>query len=176
MTVTKHHALLQAFAESAQAGGGVHTAREIAYLLGEAHSPALTKRLHDGVKKGHLRRVAKGLFESALTPPDPTLALYKIATKLRQGTLVYISLESQLSHTGDISQVVMDRLTLMTKGRSGEFVTPYGTIEFTHTKKPVDAIVPNLYFDFDVQMLRANTEQAKADLKHCQRNQHMLTQ
>ena len=62
----------------------------------------------------------------------------------------------------------------MTKGRSGTFTTPYGVIEFTHTKRPVEQIAANLYFDPDVKMYRANTEQALADLKRCQRNLHML--
>lgn len=88
--------------------------------------------------------------------------------------LSYISLESQLSFTGDISQVMMDRVTVMTKGRSGEFTTPYGVIELAHTKKPVAALMPNLYFDPEIKMYRANTEQALADLKHCNRNLHML--
>ena len=68
----------------------------------------------------------------------------------------------------------MGRVTVMTKGRSGTFNTPYGVIELTHTKKPIDKIAPNLYFDPDINMYRATTEQAIADLKNCHRNVHML--
>ena len=68
----------------------------------------------------------------------------------------------------------MDRVTVMTKGRSGEFATPYGVIEFTHTKKPIAEIMPNLYYDSEIKMYRANKEQALADLKHCNRNLQML--
>ena len=32
----------------------------------------------------------------------------------------------------------------MTTGRSGEYHTPHGIIEFTHTKQPIEAIVPEL--------------------------------
>ena len=136
--------------------------------------PAFTKLLAGCVKKGTLRRVANGLFESALTPPEPTTAIYKIIKKLRSDVLNYISLESQLSHTGDISQVIMGRVTVMTKGRAGAFSTPYGVIEFTHTKQPISKIAPNLYFDTDINMYRANSQQAIADLKNCNRNLHML--
>ena len=172
--MTKSEKLLYVFANSVKAGGGIHHASELAFMLGEAHTPAFTKFLADCVKKGIIRRVAQGLFESLLTPPEPTTALYKIIKKLRGNVLTYISLESQLSYTGDISQVIMGRVTVVTKGRSGIFSTPYGVIEFTHTKKPIKQIAPNLYFDADINMYRATTQQAIADLKHCNRNLHML--
>ena len=172
--MAKSDRLLSVFASAVKAGGGIQSTPELALMLGEPHTPAFTKFLADCVKKGILRRVAKGVFESTLTPPDPDIAIYKIIKKLRSGVLNYISLESQLSHTGAISQVLIDRVTVVTKGRSGTFSTPYGIIELTHTKKPISSISPNLYFDSDIKMYRATTKQAIADLKHCNRNTHML--
>ena len=93
---------------------------------------------------------------------------------MRANAISYISLESQLSHVGEISQIPMDRLTVVTKGRSGTYKTPYGVIEFTHTKQPIKRFEHNLYFDPDIKMYRANTEQALADLKHTRRNLHLL--
>lgn len=170
----KSDKLLGALAEAVSAGGGIHSVAELAFALGEPCDPAFKKFLSDCVKRGLLRRVAKGLYESAITPPKPETAIYKLITKLRSNVLSYISLESQLSYTGEISQVVMDRVTVMTKGRSGCFDTPYGIIEFTHTKKPVEQIAGNLYYDPTIKMYRAHREQAVADLKHCQRNLHLL--
>ncbi|MFN3162855.1 MAG: type IV toxin-antitoxin system AbiEi family antitoxin [Pseudohongiellaceae bacterium] len=172
--MTRSDRLLSALAAAVKAGGGIHSAAELAFMLGEPCDSAFIKFLADRVKQGQLRRVAKGFYESVLTPPEPETAVYKLIKKLRSGVLNYISLESQLSHTGDISQVLMDRVTVITKGRSGTFSTPYGVIEFTHTKKPIDHLAPNLYFDPDIKMYRATTEQAIADLKHCHRNLHML--
>jgi predicted transcriptional regulator of viral defense system len=172
--MTKTDQLLAVFSSAVKAGGGIHTASELAFMMGEPCSPAFIKFLANAVKRGLLRRVVKGLYESTLTPPEPESALYKIIKKLRGCVLNYISLESQLSHTGAISQLVMDRVTVITKGRSGIFSTPYGVIEFIHTKKPVSQIAPNLYFDPDIKMYRATSEQAIADLKHCNRNLHML--
>ncbi|NLQ18268.1 hypothetical protein HGG82_11630 [Marinomonas sp. M1K-6] len=166
--------LLSVLSHTTKAGGGVHTATEIAFMLGEKHTPAFTKFLTDCVRQGVLRRVAAGIFESTITPPDGSTAIYKVVNKLRGDVLNYISLESQLSYTGDISQIVMDRLTVMTKGRSGIFPTPYGVIEFTHTKKTIETIAPNIYFDSDIKMYRAKTTQALIDLKNCNRNLHML--
>lgn len=172
--MTKSDKLLSALAQAVKAGGGIHSAAELAFMLGETCDPAFRKFLTDSVRNGQLRRVVKGFYESVLTPPEPETAIYKIIKKLRSGVLNYISLESQLSHTGDISQIVMGRVTVVTKGRSGRFDTPYGLIEFTHTKKPIEHIAPNLYYDPDIKMYRANTEQAITDLKHCRRNLHML--
>lgn len=172
--MTKTEKLLAVFAETVKVGGGIHTTAELAFMMGEPYAPAFTKFLADCAGKGVIRRVAKGVFESALTPPPPSTAIYKIIKKLRGSVLTYISLESQLSFTGDISQVVMDRVTVVTKGRSGTFSTPYGVIEFTHTKKPVDTIAPHLYLDTDIGMYRADSNQAITDLKNCNRNVHML--
>lgn len=172
--MTKVNKLLTVFSHAVKAGGGIHTSQELAFMLGEPYSPTFTKFLSVCVKKGIIRRVSNGVFESTLTPPDPTTAIYKIIKKLRGNVLSYISLESQLSYTGEISQVVMDRVTVMTKGRSGTFSTPYGVIEFTHTKKPLSVIMPGLYYDADIQMYRATTEHAIQDLKDCNRNVHML--
>lgn len=172
--MNKTERLLMVLAQTVQAGGGIHTAAELAYLMGEPMTPALTKFLADAVKKGVLRRVAHGLFESTLTPPNPATALYLIAKKLRNGVLSYLSLESQLSANGVISQILIDRITVVTKGRSGTFKTPYGVIEFTHTEQPLSRLAPHLQFDPDIKMYRATTVQAQTDLQHCRRNQHML--
>lgn len=172
--MTKSDKLLNTLAKAVNAGGGIHSTVELAFMLGVPCDSTFRKFLADCVNRGLLRRVVKGLYESVLTPPEPETAVYKIIKKLRSGVLNYISLESQLSHTGDISQVVMGRVTVMTKGRSGCFETPYGVIELTHTKRPVEQIAPNLYYDPEIKMYRAYKKQAIADLKHCQRNLHML--
>ena len=172
--MTKIERLLEVLSKSVAEGGGVLTGYELAYMMGEAYTSVFTKFLTIGVKKGLLRRVAQGVFESTITPPDATTAIYKIAKKLRKNVLTYISLESQLSYTGHISQIVMGRITLMTKGRKGLFETPYGTIEFIHTAQSVDELMDNLYFDSDIKMYRAHTELALSDLKNCKRNLHLL--
>lgn len=172
--MTKSDRLLSVFAHSVKAGGGVHSTTEIAFMLGVPCDSKFRKFLADCEKKGLTRRVVKGIYESVITPPEPETAVYKIVKKLRSDSLSYISLESQLSHTGDISQVVIGRYTVVTKGRSGCFDTPYGVIELTHTKKSIEQLAPNLYYDPAIKMYRANREQAIADLKHCKRNFHML--
>lgn len=75
---------------------------------------------------------------------------------------------------GFISQVPVDRLTIMTTGREGEYPTPFGTIEFTHTKRSVPAILERCVDSG--RALRLATETAAiADLRRVGRNQHLLT-
>lgn len=172
--MTNSEKLTAAIAKSIASGGSVFDTAELAYMLDKQVSPAFHKFLTDCVKKGSLTRICKGIYTSAITPPPASTLLYDVAKKLRAGCFNYISLESQLSHTGDISQIPMDRLTIMTTGRKGVFETPYGVIEFTHTQKPLRQLEEGVYFDVDIKMFRANTERAVADLKACRRNTHML--
>lgn len=166
--------LLNEMSQSQRAGANVFTNAELAYLLAKPVSPAFTKFLHDAVKKGMLVRVCKGIFYSSLTPPDFSNILFDVAKKLRANVFSYISLESQLSYTGDISQITIDRLTIMTKGRSAIIRTQFGTIEFVHTKKSLQSLEDKVYFDDEIKMFRALPVLALADLKACRRNTHML--
>ncbi len=61
--------------------------------------------------------------------------LERIAVTLRSGHYNYLSLESALLAYGIISQVPLAGITVMTTGRSGIFDTPFGRIEFIHTKR-----------------------------------------
>jgi hypothetical protein len=172
--MNKSENLISVLAKSISSGGSVFDTAELAYLLGEQITPKFNKFLTDCVKKGALIRVARGIYTSSITPPDLSKALFNVAKKLRAGFFNYISLESQLSHTGDISQITMDRLTVITKGRKGEFNTSYGIVEFIHTKKTLEQLENDVYFDFEIKMFRASTSRAIADLKACRRNTHML--
>ncbi|MBM7074531.1 hypothetical protein JQC92_21350 [Shewanella sp. 202IG2-18] len=172
--MSKSDALISEIAKSVKSGGCVFDTAELAYMLGETVSSHFRKFLSSCVKKGVLERVVQGVYISTITPPDSISILIEIAKKLRPNVFSYISLESQLSHTGDISQIVMDRLTIVTKGRKGIFETLYGTIEFTHTKKKLTQLEERVYFDDEIKMFRASVELAIADLKACGRNLQML--
>ena len=85
-----------------------------------------------------------------------------------------MSLESQLSYLGVISQIPMSYLSVMTTGRSGTFTTDYGTIEFTHTNREISSLEDGVYFDDEIGMFRANEKRAIADLKRVGRNMDMV--
>ena len=72
--MTKTEKLLAAFASAVKAGGGIHTAPELAYMLWGtiyANTHKVPRRLR---KKGIVRRISNGIFESTLTPSDPNIA------------------------------------------------------------------------------------------------------
>lgn len=96
------------------------------------------------VEKRVLERAAHGVYVFALSKHIDMTTIEHIANSMRRGALNYESLESALSQYGVISQVPLDRITLMTTGRSGEYATPYGIIEFVHTKQQPNTILSEL--------------------------------
>ncbi len=107
----------------------------------------MEKSLQRMVADGLLQRVAKGLYV------DPAAAsrrcgwmIEEIAKALRPGHMSYVSLESMLSEFGVISQVPMNRITVMTTGAGGIAETPYGDIEFTHTSRSLPDILERTMF------------------------------
>lgn len=102
---------------------------------------ATIKRL---MADGIIRRVARDLYVYLLSRDVGANTIYDIALKLRQGRYVCESFESAGAQWGFISQIPTDRVTVATTGRSGEFRTPYGVIEFTHVNRPALEIVEGI--------------------------------
>ena len=74
-----------------------------------------------------------------------------------------------------ISQIPVDRLTVMTTGRSAEYKTPFGTIEFTHTKRsPMDILDNTRQVGWVLRL--ATKEAAFRDLKRVGRNTHLVNE
>ncbi|EYU15471.1 hypothetical protein [Photorhabdus aegyptia] len=88
-----------------------------------------------------LSRPVRGIYLFNFAHSHDSYAIEHIAKALRRGEYNYISLESALSEYGVISQILIDRLTVMTTGRKGLYHTPLGTIEFTHTKRQQEDIL-----------------------------------
>jgi len=153
---------------------GVFTANDLALMLDTPLSPSFYKFLHKATKTGELQSVCRNIYVNSLALPDGRSVLAKIALLLHWDKFVYVSLESQLSYLGCISQVVMNRLTVMTTGRSGKVATTYGTIEFTHTKRLINLLTNEVYYDPDAGIFRATEEKAIRDLKRVGRNVQML--
>ncbi len=61
----------------------------------------------------------------------------------------------------------------MTTGRAGLFKTPYGNIEFTHTKRSVDNILDGTN-DVGRPLRYATVETAHRDLRRVGRNVHLI--
>ncbi len=136
------------------------------------------KTLHEGlnrlVKSGLLSRACRGIYVNENAQSFNSYVIEQIAKSLRPGEYNYVSLESALSEYGLISQIPIDRLTVMTTGRSKTYKTPYGTIEFTHTKRSANDIIDGIQSVPGRPLRIASKATALRDLKRTGRNVHLL--
>lgn len=153
---------------------GLFTTQDLALMLNTHATNSFRKYLSNAVQKGVLSRVASNIYINANVAPTTNGVLEKIALLLRWNEFVYVSLETQLSYLGVISQLTMGYTTIMTTGRSGKFETRYGMIEFTHTNRSLVQLEKGVYFDLDIGIYRATEQRAIADLKRVGRNINML--
>ncbi len=156
-------------------GRCVFTRRQLAKLFPDDAPKTFTEGLNRLIKSGLLVRAARGVFVNPNARSFDSRVIERVATALRPGQYNYLSLESMLSEYGEISQIPIDRLTVMTTGRKGTYQTPYGVIEFTHTERPVSDILSHIT-QVDERPLRlASKEAAWRDLKRVGRNTRMRT-
>jgi predicted transcriptional regulator of viral defense system len=126
------------------------------------------------VSDGLLQRIAKGVYVNTMAKSMKGQVIEDIAAVLRRGHFSYVTRESMLSEYGVISQVPMSRITLMTTGANGLYETPYGTIEFTHTKRRLAELIRRTV-TIKGRPLRIATKQAAvADLIRAGRNVNMI--
>jgi predicted transcriptional regulator of viral defense system len=126
------------------------------------------------VKSGVLQRAAYGVYVFAASRHIGVATIEHIARNLRRGHIIYESLESALSQYGVISQIPIDRITLMTTGRSGEYHTPYGVIEFTHTKVHPNTLAAHLIQRSERLLPIATKHYSYANLQSVGRNLDMV--
>lgn len=164
---------LRVFADWARAGRVVFTLGDLAKLFPDDGRKTLKEAVRRLVRDGLLERACRGVYVFALAAEEPTGLIERIAAALRRGEYNYVSLESALSEYGAISQVPVDRLTVMTTGRKGTYQTPWGVIEFTHTKRSVRDILAGIR-DVGRPLRMATPEAAWRDLKRVGRNTHLV--
>lgn len=165
------HAIHRLTAQDRQ-GRQVFTHHDLATLFPEDNPRTLQAGLDRLVKNGVLVRAVNGVYVNALSANGFTHALENIAKAMRRGEYNYVSLESALSEYGVISQIPM-RLTVMSTGRKAEVNTPFGTIEFTHTARPVHDILDDIH-DVGRPLRLAGKHKAYRDLKRVGRNTELI--
>jgi predicted transcriptional regulator of viral defense system len=152
----------------------VLTKGDLAKAFPDEKEKAFEKSLQRLVTDGILERVAKGVYLNPAARSLKGAVVEEIARTLRRGHYSYVSQESMLSEYGVISQMPISRITLMTTGASGIYETPYGTIEFTHTKRPTAELVDRT-MSAPGRVLRIATKKAAiADLVRAGRNTNMM--
>ena len=170
MKVDKAIAKLDAFDKK---GIYVFTKRDLRRLFFEDTDSAFKQGVTRLVRRNFLEQPSKGVYVYALSKNRGKRTIETIACALRKYDYNYVSLESALSQYGAISQIPIDRITIMTTGRKGTFKTPYGVIEFTHTKRsPLDIIDNTIKTDHPLRL--ATPEAAFRDLKRVGRNINMV--
>lgn len=170
----RQHEALRILNEWDRRGRYVFLKRDLRKILSE-RGVTFNATLNRLLKAGIVMRPAHGVYAYGLSAhigDEGTLDL--IARNLRRGELTYESLESALSQYGRISQIPVDRRTYMTTGRSGEYATPFGAIEFTHTKVKPSRIVRDLKTIEGRGLPVASEDLALGNLKDVHRNMWLV--
>lgn len=155
-------------------GRCVFVKRDLAKLFPQDNAKTLHEGLARMVQAGLIKRACRGVYVNDNAQCFDAYVIEHIAKALRRSAYNYISLESALSEYGTISQIPIDRLTVMTTGRKGLYKTPYGAIEFTHTKRSVNDILDHIQIIKERPLRMATKEAALRDLKRVGRNLHLL--
>ena len=154
-------------------GRFVYTLSDLAKLFPKDSPRTLQEGVNRLVKAEILQRVCRGIYLFNYAKSKDSHVIEHIAKAMRRGEYNYVSLESALSEYGAISQIPVDRLTVMTTGRKGEYRTPYGIIEFTHTSRKVADVLDSIK-DVGRPLRFAKAKAALRDLKRSGRNVQLV--
>ncbi len=171
--LVKRNQAMQTLAHWDRQGRFVYTLADLRKLFSE-DGVTLQATLRRLKGEGTLDQVTRGVYLYTFAHSQDGFIIEHIAKAMRRGHYSYISLESALSEYGAISQIPIDRLTVMTTGRSGEYKTSFGTIEFTHTKRDAAQILQGVC-DQSRPLRFAKPATAWRDLKRVGRNVHLVS-
>lgn len=166
---------MQKLAELANAEHCLFTPNDLRALLPEASDSAFKTLLSRVAHEGHLDRVCRGLYLYAKAAPPNGLLLFHAAARLRADGFNYISLETALSEAGALSQIPINRISVMSSGRSS--VIPcgrWGTVEFVHTNQRPEDLAGQLHYDGRCRMWRAGVPLALRDMRATHRSQDLI--
>lgn len=149
----------------------IFTLTDLRALCTDLSDAAFKTLLSRAVTSAILTRVCRGVYLLKKALPLDGLLLFHVAALMRADSFNYISLETVLSDVGVISQVPINRIFIMSSGRSnviscGEF----GTIEFIHTKQKPKNLIHQLKYDSNCGLWRADVALALQDMKRTHRN------
>ena len=176
VSLMKRMELIRGLAQLDRQGVHVLARRDIEKLFPDEGAKSMDQSLKRMVADGLLQRVARGLYVNPAASSKNRWIAEEIAKALRPGSLSYVSLESILSEYGVISQFPVSRITVMTTGASGLIETPYGTIEFTHTKRGRAEIIKRTLVAKGRPLRIATRQAAVRDLLRVGRNANMMDQ
>ena len=131
--------------------------------------------LSRAAKAGILRRVCRGIYLYPRVDYPRGRVLFHAAALLRAHAFNYLSLETALSDAGILSQIPIDRITLMSSGRSNVVSCGnFGRIEFVHTSRRPEDVADQLTYDSDCRLWRASPTLALRDMRATRRDLSLL--
>ncbi len=165
---------IKVFKEQERKGKHVFSNHDLCKLFPQDSYKTFNEGLKRLVKSGVLKHACRNVYVNAESRQLDSYTIERIAKTLRRGEYNYISLESMLSEYGVISQILIDRITIMTTGRKGVYNTTYGVIEFTHTKRSIKDILESTSKVNERPLRMASKETALRDLKRVGRNMSLI--
>lgn len=151
------------------------TPDDLRAVLPDASDAAFKTLLSRAVKEGHLARICRGLYLYPAVAHNDGLLLFHAAARLRAGGLNYLSLETVLSDAGVISQMPINRITVMSSGRSSAISCGHwGTIEFVRTRQSASDLVGKIHYDVRCRLWRASVRQALRDMRATHRSMDLI--
>lgn len=167
--------LLHRLSPLEQKGIFVYSRRDLEKIFPEDDEKSLEKSLQRMCQDNLLVRAARGIYVfGPSVPRHRSWLIERIAQALRPGDFNYVSLESILSEYGVISQIPVDRLTVMTTGAKGLHKTPFGTIEFTHTRRSIPDLLERTLVVKGRPLRIARKQAAIQDLHRVGRNMDLI--
>lgn len=163
--------LLKSLAILANSEHFMFTLSDLRALLPDLSPSAFKTLLSRVAREGYLVRFCRGLYLYEQFAKANGLLLFHAAARLRADGFNYLSLETVLSESGIISQIPINRIFLMSSGRSNIInCGHWGTIEFVHTSQKIKEITNQLYYDQRCKLWRASVKLALRDMRATHRN------
>lgn len=159
----------------ASAENCLFTPRDLKILLPDLSEAAFKTLLSRVTKIGYLTKLCRGLYLHTKSFVNDGLLLFHAAAKLRADSFNYISLETVLSDAGVISQIPINRIFIMSSGRSNVISCgSFGTIEFVHTNQQAQELADQLFYDSRCKLWRAKVTQALRDMRITRRSTDLI--